>query len=964
MNASPGPPDRPFVGLRPFKTNEALIFFGRQRQIVELLERLHRTRFVGVIGSSGSGKSSLINAGLVPALQAGFMVGDRDRWVIVRMTPGDSPWLRFSDALHAALCKVGLDPTTDLRGTAELAGVSGLLQAMGPCLKQANANLLLFVDQFEEIFRRDEDCASQQRDEDADFVSVALGLAHQREAPVFVVFTMRSDHLGDCDAFLGLPEALNESQYLVPRLSRDEVRLAIEGPIRLFQKEVAPRLVDRLLNDIGGHDQLPVLQHGLMRMWVRLLETGQQTMDLEHYRDVGTLSDALWRHADEALVGMDPALVHTKEAVKAALDALDPGELRFFQVTFQALTDTDHANRKVRRWQSVRELRELSGLTLPQLHQLLERFLDDRRSFLRYSGEGGSTGPDATLVDISHESLIRQWDRLRAWVDEEARNRDTYQRIRDDARHWEAGTGGLWEDPGLFQARLWWETCKPTQLWACRYGDGFAVADTFLLEGERRRDREAERAREEIQKEKERDELRSRNKLMRRTLRRAAVAAIVSGTLAVIAIAQWRRAEEESLRAESSEHAAWALSVVRTDPEQSLRRAVEAVEKAATTTSEGALRDALGAAIVRKLWSVPLARASAVSFSPDGRLLAAGSASGETPGRVGIWDVATGQLQRSLCDRGVTVVRWTPDGRSLVLGLDDGSIALWEDARQGGSNVAPLVRAEDVEQIEDMDVRPDGRELAVAAGDKGLLRFELELGSTTALSHARLKAHPAPAARDAIASVAYSPDGARLAIAGSKGTVALVDTASDQVLCETKPLKGEILRVAWSGRALGRVAATSFDHTVRSWPAENCHAESTRHVGHRTFVMDLGFTSDDAYLVSVSHDSTMRIWDPRLGEEIYSRRIGRAGPGPGRGPTYDFNRVAMAPLGAAAATTAHRTRVATVGQEHAETDSPGETLTLWDIGSTRLEGPDARVELARSLRVEPRVLKDQLPHCR
>ena len=185
-----------------------------------------------------------------------------------------------------------------------------------------------------------------------------------------------------------------------------------------------------------------------MRMWVRLLETGQQTMDLEHYRDVGTLSDALWRHADEALVGMDPALVHTKEAVKAALDALDPGELRFFQVTFQALTDTDHANRKVRRWQSVRELRELSGLTLPQLHQLLERFLDDRRSFLRYSGEGGSTGPDATLVDISHESLIRQWDRLRAWVDEEARNRDTYQRIRDDARHWEAGTGGLWEDRG------------------------------------------------------------------------------------------------------------------------------------------------------------------------------------------------------------------------------------------------------------------------------------------------------------------------------------------------------------------------------------------------------------------------------------------------------------------------------------------------------------------------------------
>ena len=150
---------------------------------------------------------------------------------------------------------------------------------------------------------------------------------------MFVVFTMRSDHLGDCDEFLGLPEALNESQYLVPRLNRDEVRLAIEGPIRLFQKEVAPRLVDRLLNDLGGqHDQLPVLQHALMRMWVRLVESGQPTMDLEHYRDVGMLADALRRHADEALAGLDPAVVHAKEAVKAALDALDPQELRFFQV--------------------------------------------------------------------------------------------------------------------------------------------------------------------------------------------------------------------------------------------------------------------------------------------------------------------------------------------------------------------------------------------------------------------------------------------------------------------------------------------------------------------------------------------------------------------------------------------------------------------------------------------------------
>jgi hypothetical protein len=121
----------------------------------------------------------------------------------------------------------------------------------------------------------------------------------------------------------------------------------------------------------------------------------------------------------------------------------------------------------------------------------------------------------------------------------------------------------------------------------------------------------------------------------------------------------------------------------------------------------------------------------------------------------------------------------------------------------------------------------------------------------------------------------------------------------------------------------------------------------------------------------------MRVWDPKLGEEIYSRRIGRPGSGPGRGPTYDFNGVAMSPAGAPPAA-GDRTRVATVGQEHAEGDSAGETLTLWDIGSTRpasrpaasapaeeaLEGLDARLELARTLRVEPAILKDQLPRCR
>ena len=657
------------------------------------------------------------------------------RWVVATMTPGDGP----VGAARRGAGGGALAPR--LRGDRRLApsgrrrapASPGLVKILGPLLEKADANLLLVVDQFEEIFRREPDShASEQHEKDADFVSIVLGLARQRDAPVFVVFTMRSDHLGDCDEYLGLPEALNESQYLVPRLSRDEVRLAIEGPIRLFGKVAAPRLVDRLLNDLGGqHDQLPVLQHALMRMWVRLLESGSSQLDLDHYADVGTLTEALSRHAEEAVVGMDPARVHTAEAVQEALRGIDRAELHLCRVVFQALTETDHANRQVRRWQSLGQLRELTGRSLLELRLLLERFRDDRRSFLRYSIPRESTDAERTLVDISHEALIRQWHRLRVWVQEEAHNRDTYERIRDDARRWaaDAPTGGLWEDPALAQARLWWNDFRPTRAWAGRYGGGFAESEKFLEASERKRDREIQREKERERLERDRAELAAQNARTRRTLWRTTAAAVAAVALAAVAVSQWWRAEDASKLAESGEHAAQSLAVARSDPEESLRLAIQAVEKAETPTAIDALHRALEGSVVRKLWSVPLVRASAVAFNPEGRCLAAGgAASGSEPGRAGIWDVETGRLLSSVCDQDVAGLRWTPDGRGLLLGLEDRGVVYWESGcREGASPaVTELVAGRDL-RVWDLDVRFDGRELAVAAGSDGLLRFDLVL---------------------------------------------------------------------------------------------------------------------------------------------------------------------------------------------------------------------------------------------
>jgi energy-coupling factor transporter ATP-binding protein EcfA2 len=980
MGPSARAPERPFVGLRPFQTDESLLFFGRQRQVVELLERLHRTRFVGVVGSSGSGKSSLILAGLIPALRAGFLVGDRDRWVVATMTPGDRPWPRLAERLACALATSGQGGgAREILQAAESGGVSGLVGLLAPLLAKADANLLLLLDQFEEIFRRDPDShASEQHEEDADFVSVALGLAGQREAPVFVVLTMRSDHLGDCDDYLGLPEALNESQYLVPRLSRDQVREAIEGPIRLFGKAAAPRLIDRLLNDLGGqHDQLPVLQHALMRMWVRLLETGQPEMDLEHYADVGTLADALSRHAEEALAGLDPGRVHAEEVVDQALAAVDPTEIRATRIVFQALTDTDHAHRQVRRWQSLGELQELTGLSLADLGRLLDRFRDDRRSFLRLTGPGGSTDP-ATLVDISHESLIRQWVRLRSWVQEEARDRAAYVRIRDDARRWEAGSGGLWVDPALAQARLWWDGFRPTPVWARRYGAGFETAKRFLLESERRRDKE-------IREEKERNELRVRHALVRRTLRRTAAAAVVAGTLALVAGYQWRRAEvqskraeAEALRAESGEHAARSLAALRTDGEEGLRQAILAVEKAETETSAGALREALAVSVVRKRWSVPLVRASAVAFSADGRV-AAGSAAGEEPGRAAIWDVGTGRLRSWTCGHSVAALRWSPDGRALLLGLEDGGVVHWDATRQGRRDDGTrLVSGRGLGELEDIDVRPDGGELALAAGTQGLLRFDLVPGAPPS-ARPRTPWRSAAGPPEAVASVAYSLDGRVLAVGGSRGTVTLLDTGTGEKVCETSPLGVEILRVGFSGPELGRVAASAFDHTLRSWPVAACRSEPVRFVGHRDLVTGLAFAGDGDYLVSVSLDSTIKLWDPLVErDETFSRWVARYDSG--RAVRHGLGGVAtVRPVRSASPGSRARALVATVGAEQTDAGSNG-ALTLWDVAARpeadavrALRGPGRAVgsrpvpdllRLARELRIEPAILTSQSPACR
>ena len=214
----------PFPGLRPFVQEEADLFFGRDRQSDELVRRLASRRFLTVVGSSGSGKSSLVRAGLLPSLEGGFMAGAGAHWRIATLRPQDDPigFLARAIVKTGALAALDLDRPT-VEGVVETTlrrSSLGLIEAARLARLARHENLLILVDQFEELFRF-ADLAKQRDlgDEAPAFVKLLLQAAQQTEVPVYVVITMRSDFLGDCDKFRGLPEAISDSQYLIPRLT-------------------------------------------------------------------------------------------------------------------------------------------------------------------------------------------------------------------------------------------------------------------------------------------------------------------------------------------------------------------------------------------------------------------------------------------------------------------------------------------------------------------------------------------------------------------------------------------------------------------------------------------------------------------------------------------------------------------------------------------------------------------------
>src|SRR4051812_9762552 len=465
MNTSESRRPNPFPGLRPFRSDEHHLFFGREEQTAALLQLLRTNRFLAVVGTSGSGKSSLVRAGMIAELHGGTRTQAGSTWEVMVLRPGGSPIENLARAFIAADLYDASDPSTLPRLLATLSRSRfGLVEAMKQSeLFEPGTNLLVVVDQFEELFRfRQQSIDSEETA--AAFVNLLLTASEQAECPIYVTITMRSDYLGDCSEIPGLAEAVNEGEYLIPRLLRDQKRDAIEKPIGVGGAKISPLLVQRLLNEVGDDpDQLPVLQHALMRMWDAWSAGSDhhRPIDFGDFESTGGLGAALSNHADEIYDAL-PDDRHRSACGKL----------------FKALTVKGADNRGIRRPTRLAQLQAIAASDRATVTTVLDAFRASGVTFLMPGTEAELS--DRTVLDLSHESLMRGWQRLRGWVEEEAQSARIFRRLLDTARLWGDGKAGLFRDPDLQIALSWREQEAPNAEWAEQYGGHFDTAIGFL----------------------------------------------------------------------------------------------------------------------------------------------------------------------------------------------------------------------------------------------------------------------------------------------------------------------------------------------------------------------------------------------------------------------------------------------------------------------------------------------------
>uniref|UniRef100_UPI0039C62CDB nSTAND1 domain-containing NTPase n=1 Tax=Scytonema sp. PCC 10023 TaxID=1680591 RepID=UPI0039C62CDB len=862
----------PFPGLRPFEAHENDVFFGREGQTDELLRRLRRHRFLAVVGTSGSGKSSLVRAGLLPALYSGFMTKAGSSWRVAVMRPGNDPIANLAQALnHPDVFGLETEDApiqTIITETVLRRGALGLVEVVQQARRPSDENLLVVVDQFEELFRFKQNSPRKDSgDEAAAFVKLLLEATHtkldsktsprppgtpllakergggevipmnatqyqQQELPIYVVLTMRSDFLGDCAQFRDLPEAMNDSQYLIPRLTRDQLQAAITGPVGVGNAQITPRLVNRLLNDVGDNpDQLPILQHALMRAW-NYHKIGEP-IDLHHYEAIGGMDKALSQHADEIYNQLP-----------------DDRCQKIAEKLFKCLTEKGPDGRGIRRPTKLSEVCAVAEATEAAVIDIVEQFRAPGRSFLM--PPVGVKLDGNSVLDISHESFMRVWQKLKDWVEQEAQSAQIYRRLAETLALYQEKQAGLLRDPELTIALNWRERNKPNQAWARRYNPQFEQAMQCLDESARARDAElAEKERRQQEELRRQQEEIERQKKARRNITYALVVAVAgflaASGLGVAAFLQYRQAQHNEIKAFRTSSEAFFSSNQQLDALLEGIRAGTKLQKATWLTAEPQIK----AEVVPTLWQAVYEirernrleghsdAVIGVSFSPDGKTVASASSDNS----IKLWS-SDGRLLKTLNGHsaGVIGVSFSPDGKTVASASSDHSIKLW-------SSDGRLLKTLNGHRHEVYGVSfsPDGKTVASASYDNTVRLWNMQGQLLKTLN-----GHS-----NAVWGVSFSPDGKTIASASRDNTVRLWNMQG-QLLKTLNGHSNAVWGVSFSpdGKT---IASASRDNTVRLWNMQGQLLKTLN--GHSDAVWGVSFSPDGKTIASASRDNTVRLWD-------------------------------------------------------------------------------------------------------
>ncbi|MAR10448.1 MAG: hypothetical protein CL681_10800 [Blastopirellula sp.] len=790
----------PFPGLRPFTSEEDYLFFGREDQTNELLQLLREHRFIAVVGTSGSGKSSLVRAGLIPSLFGGTMVTVGSRWEVGVFRPGGDPVKNLAQALIDCDLYDAEDTESLPRVLATLRrSRQGLSEAVRQSDLEPGHNLLIVVDQFEELFRFQHE-SDAQKEEAAAFVQLLLHAASEAKAPVYITITMRSDYLGECAQIPGLAEAVNHGEYLIPRLTRDQRRTAIERPVAVGGGQISQLLINQLLNEVGDEvDQLPVLQHALMRVWDCWSEDHQdeEPLDLRHYKQVGGLTQALSQHADEVYAELPN----------------DRSRLLCERI-FKALTERGEDERGIRRPTQMQSLCEIVGGTTAEVMQVLDAYREVGRTFIMPLA--GTPIDAETVIDISHESLMRVWRRLNEWVDEESQSARIYRRLADTAVLFHDNRAGHYRDPDLQIALAWRESDQPTDAWGSRYHPEFEAAIKFLEESEAVA--HAEEIAREKQRQKELEQARQLAIAQVKAKRRSQLITIVALVAAAVVSWLWNDANRSRRAAEHARDEAEAAAKREEQAKLAETRQRNIAEKASRKATLG-----LYAATIREadkaivdLHDYPSARSYLDRWSNattvDGSKQAPLLRDWEWYYLRGEADQSHPQIPSETLDFGALVNfcgNWSPDGNYLALTGMHGQIVIWEkESRQ----VVQILKRERQSFVPRIEWSPDSTRVAVDNWDQEVNIYDLRSGLLQfTIPHSGGLTNTA---------LSWNPQHELIAYSVGGGEVGIYDTSACQLI-DLIPANSPILAIEWSpdGKRLG--FTTSNDGvTLLDYPAK------------------------------------------------------------------------------------------------------------------------------------------------